>query len=126
MTLVNPPPGGPTRVDVIKTEEKGSDVNIATYLLLDAFRQDCEAAIVVSNDSDLTEPIRIARRELGIRVVVLYQPRKPPPRERMRKSIELAKVASKSVVIKESSLAASLFPNVLSDAAGVITKPVQW
>jgi hypothetical protein len=37
---------------VIKTEEKGSDVNLATYLLLDAFKQDCEAAVVISNDSD--------------------------------------------------------------------------
>jgi hypothetical protein len=29
---------GPATVEVIKTEEKGSDVNLATYLLLDAFQ----------------------------------------------------------------------------------------
>jgi hypothetical protein len=34
-------------------EEKGSDVNVATHLLLDALRSDIDAAIVISNDSDL-------------------------------------------------------------------------
>lgn len=126
MTLVNPPPGGPTTVEVIKTEEKGSDVNIATYLLLDAFRKDCEAAIILSNDSDLTEPIRVARRELGIRVVVLYPLRSPSPGEKSRKSIDLAKAASKSVVVKESSLAVSQFPSALSDPSGLISKPSRW
>ena len=33
---------------VIKTEEKGSDVNIATHLLLDGFRHDYELAVVLS------------------------------------------------------------------------------
>jgi hypothetical protein len=45
---------------VIKTEEKGSDVNLAIYLLLGAFKQDCEAAVVILNDSDLKEPIAVA------------------------------------------------------------------
>ena len=30
MPLVAPPPGGPRTVEVIKTKEKGSDVNLAT------------------------------------------------------------------------------------------------
>lgn len=49
-------------VKVMKTEEKGSDVNLATYLLLDAFHNDYDSAMVVSNDSDLKEPIRVWRR----------------------------------------------------------------
>jgi hypothetical protein len=48
MPLAHPRPGGPAAVEVIKTEEKGSDVNLATYLLLDAFRRDCDTAIVIS------------------------------------------------------------------------------
>ena len=39
MPLVAPQPGGPRFAQVIKTEEKGSDVNLATYLLADAFRR---------------------------------------------------------------------------------------
>ncbi len=48
MPLVIPPAGGPITVEVWKTEEKGSDVNLATYLLLDAIDGDFEQAIVVS------------------------------------------------------------------------------
>ena len=47
---------GAGTIPVIKTEEKGTDVNLATHLLLDAFDDDYEAALVVSNDSDLAEP----------------------------------------------------------------------
>ena len=40
MPLAAPSPGGPRFATVRKMEEKGSDVNIATYMLVDAFRQD--------------------------------------------------------------------------------------
>ena len=50
-------------IEVIKTEEKGSDVNLATHLLYDGFRNDYDIAVVISNDSDLLEPIKIG--ELG-------------------------------------------------------------
>jgi len=45
---------------VADTEEKGSDVNVATHLLLDALAQPpaMDAAIVISNDSDLELPVR--------------------------------------------------------------------
>ena len=59
MMLADPPANGPRTAEVLKMEEKGSDVNLATYLLVDAFRRDCNLAVVVTNDSDLLEPIRI-------------------------------------------------------------------
>ena len=63
MPLADPSPSGPRFVRIIiKTEEKASDVNLASHLLLDAFRNDASAAFVVSNDSDLLEPIRIVRQ----------------------------------------------------------------
>ena len=46
---------------VWKTEEKGLDVNIASYLLVDGFKDDYEVAVVISGDSDLTTPIALAR-----------------------------------------------------------------
>jgi hypothetical protein len=70
MPLAAPTQGGPRTVEVIKTEEKGSDVNLATCLLMDAFRRDCQAAVVLSNDSDLKEPISVVRRDLGLVVGV--------------------------------------------------------
>ena len=71
MPLAVAPAHGPRTVEVIKTEEKGSDVNLATYLLLDAFRKRCDTAVVISNDSDLAEPIRVVEDELGIRVGIV-------------------------------------------------------
>jgi hypothetical protein len=71
MPLANPKPDGPQTVQVIKTEEKGSDVNLASYLLLDGFRQDFETGVVISNDSDLKEPIAIVQRELSLAVGVV-------------------------------------------------------
>src|SRR5574337_401393 len=62
---------------VIKTEEKGSDVNLATHLLVDGFRGDYELAVIVSNDSDLLEPIKFVTRELG-RPVGLLNPHRNP------------------------------------------------
>jgi uncharacterized LabA/DUF88 family protein len=81
MPLRYPPASGPRTVEVVKSEEKGSDVNLATYLLLDAFRKDCDTAVVITNDSDLREPIEIAQAELGLRVGVI-NPQKPGYRSR--------------------------------------------
>jgi hypothetical protein len=61
MPLASPVPGGPTTVRVLKTEENGSDVNLATYLLSDAYEQVFEKAVVISNDSDLCTPIALVR-----------------------------------------------------------------
>jgi hypothetical protein len=52
-------------VSIIEEEEKGSDVNLASYLLVDGFAGEYDIAIVVSNDSDLAEPIRLVRSILG-------------------------------------------------------------
>jgi hypothetical protein len=65
-------PGQPqTYVKVIKTEEKGSDVNLATHLLHDAHLGRFDIAVVISNDSDLLEPIKIVRNELHKQVGIL-------------------------------------------------------
>lgn len=45
-------------VDVIRTEEKGSDVNLAVHLLNDGWLDSYDCAVVVSNDSDIAEAIR--------------------------------------------------------------------
>jgi uncharacterized LabA/DUF88 family protein len=64
-------PGESPFAEVWVAEEKGSDVSLASHLLLDAFRNTCDVAVVVSNDADLLEPVRIAREELGKTVGVL-------------------------------------------------------
>ena len=68
--LATPPQTGPRTVEILDTEEKGSDVNLATYLLLDGFDNEYEVAVVISNDSDLQLPIRLVRERLGKEVGV--------------------------------------------------------
>jgi len=57
------------RVSVARWEEMGSDVNVATDLLLDLLHQRLDAAAVVSNDSDLAFPIEQARDLVSVGVI---------------------------------------------------------
>lgn len=50
-------------------EEKGSDVNVAAHMLLDILDGAIDAAIVVSNDSDLRFPIEQARQRVPVGTV---------------------------------------------------------
>ncbi len=122
MPLAKPTPEGPRTVEVIKTEEKGSDVNLATYLLLDAFRRDCDRAMVISNDSDLKEPIRIVQEELDLGVG-LVNPH--DPRYRSRDLLSLPPLFFKQ--IRERALKESQFPEVISDQSGQqLRRPAKW
>ena len=47
--------------NVVLTEEKGTDVNLAVHLLNDAWMNAFDCAVVVSNDSDLAEAMRLAK-----------------------------------------------------------------
>lgn len=50
-------------------EEKGSDVNVASHLLLDVLTRKVDTAVVVSNDSDLQFPIEEARRRVPLATI---------------------------------------------------------
>ncbi|MFB4349679.1 NYN domain-containing protein [Microbacterium sp. CR_7] len=54
---------------VARREEKGSDVNVASHLLLDVLERRVDAAIVISNDSDLEFPIKQARARVPVGTV---------------------------------------------------------
>lgn len=121
MPLAQPQPGGPVTVEVMKTEEKGSDVNLATYLLLDAFREDCDVSVVVSNDSDLVEPIRIVRHELGRPVGIIN------PHQAHKRSRELLGIGPTFYKqIRPAGLRRAQFAQVLTDAQGTIHRPTSW
>jgi len=61
------------------SEEKGSDVNLAVQLVCDAYDGECDAALVVSNDSDLQAAVDVAER-CGVEVTVanpnVHRPRR--------------------------------------------------
>jgi len=54
---------------VARREEKGSDVNVAAHLLLDVLQDNVDAAVVISNDSDLAFPVREARLRVPVGTV---------------------------------------------------------
>ncbi|WP_419946102.1 hypothetical protein [Candidatus Poriferisodalis sp.] len=56
-------------VSHLRSEEKRSDVNLASQLLLDVLSQRVDAAIVISNDSDLRFPIRECRQRVPVGTV---------------------------------------------------------
>lgn len=103
---------------VVKTEEKGSDVNIATDLLIDGFKNAYELAVIISNDSDLTAPIRFVVEELK-KPVGLLNPQKHP-------SVELSKYVTFIKQIRAGVLAQSQFLRTLTDSKGAFSKPATW
>ena len=117
--LANPVAGQSPYVKIIKTEEKGSDVNLATHLLHDAHLDHFDIAVVISNDSDLLEPIRLVRAELGKQVGIL-NPHKNPSRALLPHTDFIKQIRS-------GALAASQFPDVVVDGHGAaIHKPAAW
>ncbi|MGA2738571.1 MAG: NYN domain-containing protein [Bryobacteraceae bacterium] len=108
----------PQKVFVDKTEEKGSDVNLAAHLLRDAFLRKFEIAVLITNDSDLAEPVRIVRYELGLPVGILNP--------HQAHSNVLKNLATFSKRIRQGDLIASQFPPTITDRKGTCNKPASW
>lgn len=124
MYAVNRPPDF---VDVVKTEEKGTDVNIASHLLADGYRRRYEKAVVISGDSDLCTPIELVKNDLQKEVVVVVPGCKRRANTRPRVNRGLQNAASRIVCgIDHSVLSNSQFPGIISDSHGVIHKPTRW
>ncbi|MDA1348586.1 MAG: NYN domain-containing protein [Chloroflexi bacterium] len=109
-------------VEVDVTQEKGSDVNLATYLLLDGFQGDYEQACVISNDSDLALPIKVVRDELKLPIVVTN----PSVSQRVPTAKQLQDASTFQRRLFKTTLKNSQFPPTLTDANGTITKPPSW
>jgi uncharacterized LabA/DUF88 family protein len=113
-----PKADGSGSVEIIDTKEKGSDVNLATELLVDGFTNAYDVAVVISNDSDLVAPIRAVRTKLH-KTVGIINPHQ-------RQSVELRKCASFIKEVRTWTLAQSLLPAVLHDVNGEFHKPASW
>jgi uncharacterized LabA/DUF88 family protein len=129
MPLAHPPqakPDGyvwalpvPEVVKVTKSEEKGSDVSLGAHLVRDAFTHRFDVAAVITNDSDLAEPIRIAVHEAGKRVGVLVPVRNP--------TASLTACASFHLHIRPGHLARAQLPDIITSASGAsVSRPSSW
>lgn len=100
--------------------EKMTDVNIATYLLVDAFKNQYDTAMLISGDSDLVPPIKVVNEKVSEkRVLVVFPPK--------RKNDAVAKVAKGNFVIGRRNLEKSQFPDEVEKSDGfVLKKPDRW
>ena len=67
--LGTPAPGAVFMVSYLHQEEKGTDVNVASHLLMDVLQRRVDAVVVISNDSDLKLPVRTARDQVPVGLV---------------------------------------------------------
>lgn len=118
LLLADPKVGQDPYVEVIKTEEKGSDVNLACQLLVDAFAGGFECTVIISGDSDLLMPVQIVKEQLHKPVGVI-NPQRIPCRV-------LEKHATFYKHIRKLALAKCQFPEHMIDAAGPFSKPQGW
>ena len=104
-------------VRVMRTEEKGSDVNLAVHLLNDAWLDAYDAAVVISNDSDLAEGMRLAKANCGKRIGVLT-----PGKRRTSQVLKAA--ADFTRQIRPGALRDSQLPNPIPGTN--LRKPASW
>jgi len=105
-------------------EEKRTDVNIAVFLLDDAYQNQSDHSIIVSGDSDLVPAISLLKVRFPKKRVTVYVPSRNPIRGA---AVELRSVADKHRTLPLNLLPFSQFSNPLPDGAGgFLHKPSAW
>lgn len=113
--------GKPKTVKVKKTEEKGSDVALASYLLTDAFHRRADLYVVCTNDSDLVAPLNLLTSDLGAEFALLS------PMEVKRAINELKQTGPLyHVQITPAMLRSCQLPAEIEDEHGVVRRPAGW
>ncbi|MEN6547806.1 MAG: NYN domain-containing protein, partial [Armatimonadia bacterium] len=114
---------GQGTAEVVKAEEKGSDVALAVHALHDAHTNQYDVAVIISNDSDIVPALDIIRNGLGKQVHVLF----PTCSKRKRWPCHDLKCASDGhKEIRNWALRQAQFDNSLTDAIGTFHKPECW
>src|SRR5690606_28367938 len=118
--LVRDQDGKVTTVYGKRREEKGTDVALATQLLVDAFDNQAETYAIITTDSDLVPPIRLlAERGHNLALVSVVG-------DKYNKAFDT--IGIKTIrQIREGTLSASQLPERITDNEGrVIRKPPSW
>ncbi len=101
-------------------KEKMTDVNIATQMLVDAFTDKFDTAILISGDSDLVPPIQIIKSHFKNKRIGIFFPPK-------RHSIQLQSIVDFSGYIGKKTLLSSQMRTAITKADGyTINKPESW
>ena len=100
--------------------EKMTDVNIATQIIIDAYQNKYDMAMLISGDSDLVPPIKAIHENFkNKRVFVAFPPQ--------RHNASVALVAKGSMMIGRKKLVDSLFDEeVIKKDGFILKKPKEW
>jgi uncharacterized LabA/DUF88 family protein len=102
------------------SNEKMTDVNIATHLLIDAFKDKYDTAILISGDSDLVPPIQAVHSNFPTKAVSVFF---PPSRH----NNSVAAAARGSMLLGRKKLNDNQFPEEIEKPDGYkIIKPAEW
>jgi len=101
-------------------EEKGSDVNLSVHLLNDAWLGVFDAAVIVTNDSDMAEALHLVAKHHPMKHLTLLT-----PGETSHVPAKLLKPCHEHRHIKLSHLRRSQLPNPLT-ANPRLSKPKAW
>ena len=111
--------GSPLLHTVLKIEEKGSDVSLASHMILDAARDPSDIHVLVSSDSDFVPPMSILQEEFGV-ATGLFSPHDKPSTSLLQTNPLIVKT------IRRANLLAAQLPRELVDGVGTITRPASW
>ena len=111
------PGNRPRMVDIIKTEEKGSDVNLAVHLLNDGWLNAYDCAIVVSNDSDIAEAMRLVKKH-NDKKIGLITPGSSHPSRRLMAHADFSRH------LRKGALQGNQLPSPIPGTN--LTKPPSW
>lgn len=105
-------------------EEKRTDVNIAIYMLDDAYQDKCDKFVLVSGDSDLVPAARMIRHRFPEKQIIVYVPAQHPARSH---AVELRSSAHINRNLPLNLLKHCQFADPLPDlAGGFLRKPALW
>ena len=106
----------------LANEEKGSDVNLASHLLIDGFNGGHDLAVVVVERGDLEFPVDYVRTNLRIPVAILDA----HPHRNKKLAPDVMPPGSFDKRIRGGPLGASQFPLQMADAKGSFSRPAGW
>ena len=103
-----------------KGNEKMTDVNIATNLMMDAVMDIYDTAILISGDSDLVPPINAVHKYFhSKRIVVAFPPK------RMNNTVAIASKGN-FVIGRKKIMGSQLSKEVIKKDGFVLRKPKEW
>lgn len=105
-------------VEVLRSEEKGSDVNLAVHMVSDAWENLYDCAVLITNDSDLAEAIRLTKEKHPQKLVGLISPAK------RSHSVQLRRQADFFARVRPSFLRSSQLPDPIPETN--LHKPAGW